>query len=53
MFYSVVVSVLLLLEECFPVFRLEGRPGVGHCHVNKGSFAGVFDEVNFLDHFSE
>jgi len=48
-----VVGVLLLLEECFTVFRVEGRPGEGHYHVNEGSFAGVFDEVNFLDHFSE
>jgi len=50
---GMVVGVLLLLEECFTVFRVEGRPGEGHYHVNEGSFAGVFDEVNFLDHFSE
>ena len=47
-FYGVVVGVLLLLEECFTAFRVKGRPGVGHCHVNKSSFACVFDEVNFL-----
>ena len=52
-FYGVVVGVPLLLEECFTVFRVEGRLGEGHCDVNKGSFAGVFDEVNFLDHDSE
>ena len=49
-FYCVVARVLLVLEECFPVFSVEGRPSVRHCHVNKSSFAC---EANFLDYFSE
>lgn len=53
MFYGVVASVLVVLEELFPIFHVEGRPCVGHCHVNKSSFACVFGEVNFLDHFLE
>ena len=52
-FNSVVPSVLLLLEECFAIFRVEGGPSVGHGHVNKGSFASVFEEVNLLHHFLE
>ena len=52
-FYGVVASVLVVLEELFPIFHVEGRPCVGHCHVNKSSFACVFGEVNFLDHFLE
>ena len=52
--FNVVVSgVVLLLEEGFVIFRVDGGPSIGHGHVNKGSFASVFEEVNFLDHFSE
>ena len=53
MFNGVVTNVLLLLEECFAIFRVKDGPNLGHGHVKKGSFACVFDEVNFLDHFLE